>query len=581
MATFADLGLSAGTLTVITDQGFETPTPVQERTIPALLAGRDVIAQAPTGTGKTAAYGLPIVERLDESRLEPQALVLVPTRELAIQVAEALHEMGRHRQMVTLPIYGGQPYDRQFRALKRGVQVVVATPGRLLDHLERKTLALQKIATVVLDEADEMLNMGFIEDIEKILSAVPQERQTSLFSATLPARVLKLAGQYLGNPERVSVAAREAVAPLVRQVYYEVQWRDKSEALARVLDYEKPESAIVFVRTKRDADVVAEQLSAAGYIAQAIHGDINQAERERVLDRFRSGHTQLLVGTDVAARGLDIPDVTHVINYDLPTDAESYVHRIGRTGRAGQSGEALTLVTPGERRQLSMIEHGIHRRIQPLRLPTDAQIAERRRTAFRDEVLKILDAGDLDPFIELVADLSASRDLAEVAAAALKMAAHKVQPVTKPRASARATSSSRPPEVAGASAPRRSARTARATPDAEMTRLFLRVGKKHGVRPADVVGAIANEAGLSGDSIGDIDLYDAFAFVEVPTASAGAVEAALNKTQIRGRAPQARVAVPNDHASGRYVRAPRDGAASDRPRRANDRRPGTAAGRRK
>lgn len=559
MTTFADLGLSAETLAVIADQGFEVPTPVQERTIPALLAGRDVIAQAPTGTGKTAAYGLPIVERLDESRLVPQALVLVPTRELAMQVAEALHGMGQHRQMVTLPIYGGQPYDRQFRALKRGVQVVVATPGRLLDHLERKTLALQTIGTVVLDEADEMLNMGFIEDIERILSAVPQERQTSLFSATLPARVLKLAGQYLRNPERVSVAAREAVAPLVRQVYYEVHWRDKSDALARVLDYEKPESAIVFVRTKRDADVVAEQLNAAGYIAQAIHGDINQQQRERVLERFRAGHTQLLVGTDVAARGLDIPDVTHVINYDLPPDAESYVHRIGRTGRAGQSGEALTLVTPGERRQLSMIEHGIHRKIQPLRLPTDAQIAERRRAAFRDEVLKILDAGELDPFIELVEDLAASRDIAEVAAAALKMAAHKVQPPTRAKAAA--------PASPAPSTPRRGGRTERRVPDSEMTRLFLRVGKKHGVRPADVVGAIANEAGLSGDSIGDIDLYDTFAFVEVPTANASAVEAALNKTQIRGRAPHASIAVPNDHVVGRTRRPSPPGKSFVRPKR--------------
>jgi ATP-dependent RNA helicase DeaD len=565
MASFTDLGLSAGTLEVIADQGYEVPTIVQEKTIPALLAGRDVIAQAPTGTGKTAAYGLPIVERLEEARLEPQALVLVPTRELAMQVAEALHGMGKHRQMVTLPIYGGQPYDRQFRALKRGVQVVVATPGRLIDHLDRKTLALQTIRTVVLDEADEMLNMGFVDDIERILLSVPQAHQTALFSATLPARVLKLAGKYLRDPERVSVAARDAVAPRVRQVYYEVAWRDKSDALARVLDYEKPESAIVFVRTKRDADVVAEQLSAAGYIAQAIHGDINQAQRERVLERFRSGHTQLLVGTDVAARGLDIPDVTHVINYDLPPDAESYVHRIGRTGRAGQSGEALTLVTPGERRQLSMIENGIHRKIQPLRLPTDAQIAERRRTAFRDEVLKILDAGELDPFIELVADLSASRDIAEVAAAALKMAAHKVQP--KPHARARAHAS----EPASAPA-RRATRAERPAPDAEMTRLFLRVGKKHGVRPADVVGAIANEAGLSGDSIGDIDLYDTFAFVEVPSASAAAVEAALNKTQIRGRAPQARVAVPNDHGDGKFARAARPAKAFSRPLHAADRK---------
>ncbi|HEY1421053.1 MAG TPA: DEAD/DEAH box helicase [Candidatus Dormibacteraeota bacterium] len=581
MTTFVELGLSAGTLAVIVDQGFEVPTPVQEQTIPALLAGRDVIAQAPTGTGKTAAYGLPIVERLDESRLVPQALVLVPTRELAMQVAEALHGMGQHRQMVTLPIYGGQPYDRQFRALKRGVQVVVATPGRLIDHLERKTLDLRTIGTVVLDEADEMLNMGFVEDIEKILLAVPREHQTALFSATLPARILKLAGQYLKNPQRVSVAAREAVAPRVRQVYYEVPWRDKADALARVLDYEKPDSAIVFVRTKRDADVVAEQLNAAGYIAQAIHGDINQAQRERVLERFRGGHTQLLVGTDVAARGLDIPDVTHIINYDLPTDAESYVHRIGRTGRAGQSGEALTLVTPGERRQLSLIEHGIHRKIQPLRLPTDAQIAERRRTAFRDEVLKILDAGELDPFIEMVTDLASSRDIAEVAAAALKMAAHKVQPPTRHRAAPASTPVA--PRLSGPPSPSRR-RDAKAEPrrvDSEMTRLFLRVGKKHGVRPADVVGAIANEAGLSGDDIGDIDLYDTFAFVEVPAASALAVEAALNKTQIRGRPPRASIAVPRDGADGKNGHRGRplgDAKRPDRPHRRLD-RPARSSGR--
>jgi ATP-dependent RNA helicase DeaD len=441
---------------------------------------------------------------------------------------------------------------------------VVATPGRLLDHLERKTLALQTIGTVVLDEADEMLNMGFVEDIERILLAVPQEHQTALFSATLPARILKLAGQYLRNPERVSVAAREAVAPLVRQVYYEVHWRDKSDALARVLDYEKPESAIVFVRTKRDADVVSEQLNAAGYIAQAIHGDINQQQRERVLERFRAGHTQLLVGTDVAARGLDIPDVTHVINYDLPPDAESYVHRIGRTGRAGQTGEALTLVTPGERRILSMIEHGIHRKIQPLRLPTDAQIAERRRTAFRDEVLKILDAGELDPYIELVEDLAASRDIAEVAAAALKMAAHKVQPPARAKGSTHGTAS--PPSPAH-STTRRAGKVERRAPDSEMTRLFLRVGKKHGVRPADVVGAIANEAGLSGDSIGDIDLYDTFAFVEVPAASASSVETALNKTQIRGRAPHASIAVPNDHTDGKAGRPAHSGKSFVRPKR--------------
>jgi ATP-dependent RNA helicase DeaD len=546
---FDALGLSAGTLEVIRDLGFEIPTPVQEETIPPLLAGRDVIAQAPTGTGKTAAYGLPIVERLDDTRLEPQALVLVPTRELAIQVAEALHALGRHRQMVSLPIYGGQPYERQFRALKRGVQAVVATPGRLIDHLERRTLSLETIRTVVLDEADEMLDMGFVEDIERILSTLPSSRQTALFSATLPMRVQKLANRYLTKPEHVSVGAREAVAPRVRQVYYEVAWPAKSEALARILDFEQPESAIVFVRTKRDADVVAEQLNGDGYIAQAIHGDINQAQRERVLERFRMGHTQLLVGTDVAARGLDIPDVTHVINYDLPPDPESYVHRIGRTGRAGQSGEALTLVTPRERRQLRMIEHGIHRRIQPLRLPTDADVAERRRAAFRAEVLKILEAGELDPFIELVGDLSASHDVTEVAAAAFKMATHKEQP----RAAGKAVV-----------LPSRQSRAPGAVADSGMARLFLRVGKRQGVRPADLVGAIANEAGLPGHAIGDIDLYDTFAFVEVPASSATVVEKALNRTQIRGRAPQATLALPTN---GAETRPPPGARATKRPNR--------------
>jgi ATP-dependent RNA helicase DeaD len=532
MATsFAELGLSSATLGVISDLGFEMPTPVQEKAIPVLLAGRDVIAQAPTGTGKTAAYGLPIVERLDEARLEPQALVLVPTRELAIQIAEALHAMGAHLQLVTLPIYGGQPYDRQLRALRRGVQVVLGTPGRLIDHLDRGTLKPETFRTVVLDEADEMLNMGFAEDIERILATVPAPHQTALFSATIPVRIQKLASKYLTNPERVSVASREAVAPKVHQVYYEVAWTDKAEALARILDFEKPESAIVFVRTKREADAVAERLNGAGYIAQAIHGDVDQAQRERVLERFRAGHTQLLVGTDVAARGLDIPDVTHIINYDLPLDPESYVHRIGRTGRAGQSGQALTLVTPRERRQLRIIEQAIHRKIQPLRLPTDAEVAQRRRAGFRGEVLKILEAGELDSFIELVEDLTASHDIAEVAAAAFKMAAHKEQP----RAASRKPATTSPSRSRAAPAA-----------DGRTTRLFMRVGKNQRVRPADLVGAITNEAGLRGDEIGDIELYDDFCFVEVPTSRAAAVEAALNRTKIRGHAARARVARPKD-----------------------------------
>jgi ATP-dependent RNA helicase DeaD len=601
---FAALGLGAQALHAVMDLGYGTPTPIQEQTIPALLAGRDVIAQAPTGTGKTAAFGLPIVERLDESEPRPQVLVVAPTRELAIQVAEVLHALGRHRELVTIPIYGGAPYERQFRALARGVQVVVGTPGRLLDHLNRGTLDLSAIRMVVLDEADEMLDMGFLEDIEALLAALPAERLTALFSATIPPRIARLAARYMREPVRLSVAEREAVAPLVRQVYYEVPASAKSEALARILDLEQPESVIVFVRTRRDADVLSEQLSAQGYLAQAIHGEISQSQRERALERFREGRTQILVATDVAARGLDIPDVSHIINYDLPFDAESYVHRIGRTGRAGRSGEALTLITPRERRQLMNIERAIHRRLERLRLPTEADIAARRRAAFRDEVLRILDDGQLDPYLTLVEDLAGTRDPTELAAAAFKLAAqaHEASGAGRrtlgrarrketaketapapsiPRISTAAPTSAREAteealalpgsgaargDEAGVSerdgGPRPERRAARRFAPPRMARLVLHVGKRAGVRPADIVGAIANEAGIPGDAIGDIDLYDTFSFVEVPEDAVETVREALNQTTIRGRKPDAALAqepwrATEDGRDRRDGRAPR------------------------
>jgi ATP-dependent RNA helicase DeaD len=566
---FAALGLGETTMRAIANLGYSEPTPIQEQTISVLLEGRDVIAQAPTGTGKTAAYGLPIIERLDEEQLQPQALIVVPTRELAIQVSEALHALGQYREVVTLPIYGGQPYERQLRALARGVQVVTGTPGRILDHLGRKTLDLSAVRTVVLDEADEMLSMGFIEDIEAILAQLPTERQSALFSATIPPRIARLAEQYMHDPVQVSVAAREAVAPRVRQVYYEVPGHAKPEALARVLDLEQPDSAIVFVRTRRDADAVAEQLNGLGYLAQAIHGEINQAQRERVLDRFRKGHTQLLVATDVAARGLDIPDVSHIINYDLPLDAESYVHRIGRTGRAGREGEALTLVTPREGRQLRYIEQAIHRRLQRLRLPTPADVAARRRAAFREDVLEILDAGQLDPFLALVEDLAGTHNPTELAAAAFKMAAQArdagrhggpetwLAAMVTPEAAQASAAEEAEEEEAGPQRTKRGEAGARgrrqrgARGDGEMVRLFLRVGRRDGVRPADLVGAIANEAGVPGDAIGDIDLYDNFSFVEVPEETGPAVIAALNGTTVRGRNPRATIALPDDGSQSR------------------------------
>lgn len=563
---FAAMGLGPDALRAMTDLGYGAPTPIQRQAIPLLLAGRDVIAQAPTGTGKTAAYGLPVIERLDARLLVPQALIVTPTRELAIQVAEALHAFGKYREIMTMPIYGGQPYERQLRALARGVQVVVGTPGRLLDHIRRKKLDLSTVRTVVLDEADEMLNMGFIEDIEAILAEAPAERQTALFSATISPRITRLAERYLRQPEHVVAVTPETVGPRVRQVYYETFPSDKLEALARILDIEEPESAIVFVRTRRDADLLTEQLTGLGYLAQAIHGEIPQAQRELVLQRFRSGHTQLLVATDIAARGLDIPDVSHVINYDLPLEPDAYVHRIGRTGRAGRSGEALTLVTPRERRQLRLIEQATHRRLQPLSLPTAADVAARRRAAFREDVLKLLDAGQLDPFLALVEDLSGSHDPTELAAAAFKLAAQAREarrpsrgavweqtpvgaPVETPagreagvrervgvrekvgvreRVGERERAKPRPP----ARGPKR------------MARLFLHVGRRDGVRPADLVGMLSREAGVPERMIGDIDIYDTFSFVEAPEDTVAKMIVALNQTMIYGRKPEAKLAAP-------------------------------------
>lgn len=573
---FAALGLTDVTLRAVADLGFGAPTPIQAQTIPILLAGRDLIAQAPTGTGKTAAYGLPIVEHLDPELLAPQALIVCPTRELAMQVSEALNSFGKYRQMVTLPIYGGAPYERQIRALARGVQVVIGTPGRLLDHLRRETLKLGDIKMVVLDEGDEMLNMGFIEDIETLLAALPPERQSALFSATVPPRIASLAERYLRNPAHVHVEPRVTTAPKVRQVYYEVPYFAKPDALARILDHEEPQSVIVFVRTRQDADEVAERLNALGYLAQPIHGEIPQAQRERTLARFRAGRTQILVATDVAARGLDIPDVSHIINYDLPMDAESYVHRIGRTGRAGKEGEALTLVTPREDRQLRALEKTIRHRLQRLRLPTPADVAARRRAGFREDVLKILDAGELDAFLALVEDLAGSREPMEIAAAAFKMAAQAREAAHPGTGINWVTMPPAPPEPEPSPQTEAPARPTRARPRrdedrfeesearpkkrtaarrdgmaptgeaGQMVRLFLRVGRTHGVRPSDIVGAIANEANVPGDEIGDIDIYDTFSFVEIPSRYADTVIGALSRATIRNQRPRARLALPDD-----------------------------------
>jgi ATP-dependent RNA helicase DeaD len=524
---FSSLGLSAHTLKGIEQAGFDTPTPVQMQAIPILLSRQDLVAQAQTGTGKTAAFGLPMVERLDPADPRPQALIMCPTRELAVQVSEAVYVLGRHRGLRVLPIYGGQPIDRQLRALRMGVQIVVGTPGRVLDHLRRGTLNLEAVSLAILDEADEMLAMGFVEDIELILDQLPEERQIGLFSATIPAPIARLAQKYLRSPRKVMIGAEPQNIPQIRQCYYEVQPARKVDALTRILDMEAPGPTIVFCRTKRDADELGEHLRGRGYLAESLHGDLSQQERDRAMRRFRQGQVDLLIATDVAARGLDIETVTHVINYDIPWDAESYTHRIGRTGRAGREGDAITLVSPRERRQLRLIEHATGARIAPVRLPTAADILARRRDLFKQSVVEALEQGELDEFLITVEELAEDYESSEVAAAALKLlwAQQKTQVAAK--------------EMDGSDGVR---------PEPGMARLFVSVGRQEGLRPTDLVGAIANEAGLPGREIGSIDILDHCAFVEVPHDSADRVVRALLRTKLRGRKVRVEKAPPGAEA---------------------------------
>ena len=527
--SFEQLGLSESTLKAITELGYEEPTSIQARTISRMLEGADVIAQAQTGTGKTAAFALPIIEKLQPERRAPQALVLTPTRELAVQVAEAFHSYGKYHHVSILPVYGGQPIERQLRALDRGVQVVVGTPGRLLDHIRRGTLALDRVRTVVLDEADEMLDMGFIEDIEAILSETPQERQTALFSATMPNPIVELARRYMRNPERVTVPAEHMTVPQVRQVYYEVGGRDKFEVLARVLDFEAPTSAIIFCRTKSEVDALGERLIARAFPAETLHGDLSQVQRDRVMNRFRTGQVELLVATDVAARGLDIELVSHVINFDMPLDPEIYVHRIGRTGRAGRSGVAITLVTPRERRLLHYIERITGAPIQRVRLPTIADVMARRRESFKETLRETIAGDGLEPYLIMAEELGEEYSPTDLAAAAFKLLLGESPAETEDKLAEQ----EREEDERDGRARRRSRRDF--GPERGMARLYIDVGRDDGVRPADIVGAIANEAGIPGRAIGVIELFEHFSFVEVPSNQSERVLRALKRTTIRGR----------------------------------------------
>lgn len=424
MPSFADLGLSQPVLRALQTMGYEEPSPVQAEAIPPLLQGRDLVAQALTGTGKTAAFGIPIVERIATASFHPQALVLAPTRELAIQVAGEVARLGRERDVIVLPIYGGQPYDRQIRSLRRGVHVVVATPGRLLDLLERGEVDLASVRFVVLDEADEMLAMGFIDDVEAILRQVPAERQIALFSATMPPAIAALAERHLHDPVRVMLTpSATSAAPNVEQRFYVVPRPYKIEALVRLLDVEAPPLALVFCATRGMVADLTEQLQARGYRADGLRGDLSQAQREKVIGAARAGRLEVLVATDVAARGLDLPEISHVINFDLPQDPEIYVHRVGRTGRAGRPGRALTLAAPWEVRDLLAMGRAAGARLQRAEVPTVAEVEAREREELVSRVLRTLEEGRWGPYRELVEELADEHDMVDLAAAALALAA--------------------------------------------------------------------------------------------------------------------------------------------------------------
>jgi ATP-dependent RNA helicase DeaD len=538
-STFADLGLRAPLLDALTALGYEEPTPIQQAAIGPLLAGRDLLGQAATGTGKTAAFALPTLNRLPEGERgrAPSALILVPTRELAVQVSEAVHRYGRGLGARVLPIYGGQPFTRQLRALERGVDVVVATPGRALDHIGRRALVLDELATVVLDEADEMLDMGFAEDIEAILEATPAQRQTVLFSATMPPRIETIARRHLRDPVRLELgrdATPAGEAPLVRQSAYVVARAHKPAALGRVLDVEQPDAAIVFCRTRDNVDTLTETLNGRGYRAEALHGGMDQAQRDRVMGRLRAGATDLLVATDVAARGLDVEQLTHVVNYDLPSAAEAYVHRIGRVGRAGREGVAITLAEPREHRMLKTIERLTGQRIEVEKVPTVADLRARRLELTRAALEESLLEDDLDSFRVVVETLTDEFDVMDIAVAAVKLAHETLRggedgdEADIPQVALRPDRPDKPKKRQ----PRGAAQG--------MTRLFVGVGSSAGIRPQDLVGAITGETDLTGADIGAIQITHRFSLVEVPEDRADTVIAGLRGTHLKGRRPTIR-----------------------------------------
>ena len=536
--SFEALDLSESVLKAVKSIGYETPSPIQAQIIPFVMAGRDVLGQAQTGTGKTAAFAMPILTRIDIKQKDPQALVLAPTRELAIQVAEAFQSYAAHiKGFHVLPIYGGQDYTVQLRQLNRGAHVVVGTPGRVMDHMRRGTLKLDQLKTLVLDEADEMLRMGFIDDVEWILEQTPATRQTALFSATMPTEIRKIAQKYLNNPEQVTIKVKTTTAANIRQRYWFVSGLHKMDALTRILEAENFDGMIIFVRTKTATIEVAEKLEARGFSASAINGDMSQALRERAIEHLKSGKLDILIATDVAARGLDVDRITHVVNYDIPYDTESYVHRIGRTGRAGRTGDAILFVSPREKRLLANIEQATKQKVEEMQLPSTEFINNARVNRFKQRITDTLAAEELSFYNQLINQYQVEHDVpaVDIAAALAKLLQGETplllkDAAKKPRKDAEEHKSH-------AKDKDRSPKRERGRVGAvEMEVFRIEVGHKDGVKPGNIVGAIANETGIDGDHIARIKIEEHYSTVELPAGMPKDLFQALKKVRVAGKA---------------------------------------------
>ncbi len=532
--TFNQFGLNDELIKAINDVGYETPSPIQLKTIPLLLEGRDIVGQAQTGTGKTAAFALPGLQKIDVKSSKVQVLVLTPTRELAIQVAEAFHTYARHLGRVrVLPVYGGQSISQQIKHMRSGVQVIVGTPGRVMDHMRRETLDLADLKMVVLDEADEMLRMGFIDDVEWILGHTSEQRQTALFSATMPRQIRRIAEKYLKNAVNVQIEQKTMTVPAVKQFYVNVSEGQKADALTRILEADSStgEAVLIFHRTKIGAADLTVKLQARGYAAEAMHGDMNQNQRESVIKRLKNGQVEIVVATDVAARGLDVEQIASVINYDMPSDTESYVHRIGRTGRAGREGKAILFVTPRQQRMKRDIENYTKQRIEPLKLPTQADVAARRVQLLKERITDTLTKQNLDLYLSLVEELAeeCNCEVAEIAAAAAYLAG-----------------GDKPLEIKLEPAPEQLTQTGEG-----MVRLFIDIGRGSGISVGDIVGAIANEANVPGKAIGAIDVYDRFTLVDVLADYAHQVLQQMSDTRIRSQKANIRPADSGEISEGK------------------------------